>query len=49
MNPEIFTPAILCFTLIPVGLGVGFLLLKIQNNSEAGEQKMRIQGGKEKA
>ncbi len=34
MNPEIFTPAILCFTLIPVGLGLGFLLLKIQGGEE---------------
>jgi cytochrome b6-f complex subunit 7 len=34
MNPEIFNPAVLCFTLILVGLGLGFLLLKIQGGEE---------------
>jgi len=34
MNPEILTPALLCFSLIPVGLGLGFLLLKIQGGEE---------------
>ena len=32
MNPEIFNAAVLCFTLILVGLG--FLLLKIQGGEE---------------
>lgn len=34
MNPEILIPALLCFALIPVGLGLGFLLLKIQGGEE---------------
>jgi cytochrome b6-f complex subunit 7 len=34
MNPEIFNAAVLCFTLILVGLGLGFLLLKIQGGEE---------------
>jgi cytochrome b6-f complex subunit 7 len=34
MNSEIFTATILSFTLILVGLGLGFLLLKIQGSEE---------------
>ncbi len=34
MNGEMFTAAVLSFTLILVGLGLGFLLLKIQGNQE---------------
>jgi cytochrome b6-f complex subunit 7 len=34
MNSEIFNAAILSFTLILVGLGLGFLLLKIQGGEE---------------
>lgn len=34
MTGEIFTTAILAFTLIPVGIGLGFLLLKIQGGEE---------------
>ncbi|MEQ8386284.1 cytochrome b6-f complex subunit PetM [Coleofasciculus chthonoplastes] len=30
MNAEIFNAAVLSFTLILVGMGLGFLLLKIQ-------------------
>jgi cytochrome b6-f complex subunit 7 len=34
MNSEIFNATILSFTLILVGLGLGFLLLKIQGSEE---------------
>ncbi|HEY9666748.1 MAG TPA: PetM family cytochrome b6-f complex subunit 7 [Coleofasciculaceae cyanobacterium] len=34
MNSEIFNAAILSFTLVLVGLGLGFLLLKIQGGEE---------------
>lgn len=34
MNPEMFNAAILCFTLILVGIGLGFLLLRIQGAEE---------------
>ncbi|MCU0543292.1 MAG: cytochrome b6-f complex subunit PetM [Oscillatoriaceae cyanobacterium Prado104] len=34
MNPEIFNAAFLSFTLILVGIGGGFLLLKIQGGEE---------------
>lgn len=34
MSGEIFNAAILAFTLIPVGLGLGFLLLKLQGGEE---------------
>lgn len=34
MNAEIFNAAVLSFTLILVGLGLGFLLLKIQGGEE---------------
>jgi cytochrome b6-f complex subunit 7 len=34
MSGEMFNAAILSFTLILVGLGVGFLLLKIQGGEE---------------
>jgi cytochrome b6-f complex subunit 7 len=34
MNGEIFNAAILSFTLVLVGLGLGFLLLKIQGGEE---------------
>lgn len=34
MGAEIFDTALLCFILIPVGLGLGFLLLKIQGGEE---------------
>lgn len=34
MNGEIFNAAILSFTLILVGLGLGFLLLRIQGGEE---------------
>jgi cytochrome b6-f complex subunit 7 len=34
MNGEIFIAAVLSFTLILVGLGLGFLLLKIQGGEE---------------
>jgi cytochrome b6-f complex subunit 7 len=34
MNPEMFNAAVLSFTLILVGLGLGFLLLKIQGGEE---------------
>lgn len=34
MNSEIFSAAILSSTLILVGLGLGFLLLKIQGGEE---------------
>jgi cytochrome b6-f complex subunit 7 len=34
MNGEIFNAAVLSFTLILVGLGIGFLLLKIQGGEE---------------
>lgn len=34
MSSEMLTAAILCFTLIPVGIGLGFLLLKIQGDEE---------------
>ncbi|MCG9891765.1 MAG: cytochrome B6 [Thermosynechococcaceae cyanobacterium MS004] len=29
MGGEIFNAAILCFTLVPIGLGLGYLLLKL--------------------
>ncbi|NEP08791.1 MAG: cytochrome B6 [Symploca sp. SIO2C1] len=35
MNPEMFNAAALSFTLVLVGLGLGFLLLKIQGGEEA--------------
>lgn len=34
MSGEILTAAVLSFTLILVGLGLGFLLLKIQGGEE---------------
>ncbi|MDX2099662.1 MAG: PetM family cytochrome b6-f complex subunit 7 [Leptolyngbyaceae cyanobacterium bins.59] len=34
MNGELFNAAILSFSLILVGLGLGFLLLKIQGGEE---------------
>ncbi|HCF25967.1 MAG TPA: cytochrome B6 [Cyanobacteria bacterium UBA11049] len=34
MNGEMFTAATLCFSLILVGIGMGFLLLKIQGDEE---------------
>ncbi len=34
MNGEMFNAAVLSFTLIFVGLGLGFLLLKIQGGEE---------------
>ncbi|HAX86796.1 MAG TPA: cytochrome B6 [Cyanobacteria bacterium UBA11162] len=34
MNSEMFNAAVLSFTLILVGLGLGFLLLKIQGGEE---------------
>jgi cytochrome b6-f complex subunit 7 len=34
MGGEMFTAAILSFTLIFVGIGLGFLLLKIQGGEE---------------
>ncbi|HEY9861478.1 MULTISPECIES: PetM family cytochrome b6-f complex subunit 7 [Trichocoleus] len=34
MNGEILNAAVLSFTLILVGLGMGFLLLKIQGGEE---------------
>jgi len=34
MGGEIFTAAVLCFTLVLVGIGMGFLLLKIQGDKE---------------
>jgi cytochrome b6-f complex subunit 7 len=34
MNPEIFNAAFLSFTLILVGIGGGFLLLKLQGGEE---------------
>jgi cytochrome b6-f complex subunit 7 len=34
MNGEMFTAAILSFSLIFVGIGMGFLLLKIQGGEE---------------
>ncbi|WP_445302498.1 cytochrome b6-f complex subunit PetM [Microcoleus sp. MON2_D5] len=34
MNPEIFTAAFLSFSLIFVGIGGGFLLLKLQGREE---------------
>ncbi|NEQ26351.1 MAG: cytochrome B6 [Microcoleus sp. SIO2G3] len=34
MNGEIFNAAILAFTLILVGMGVGFLLLRLQGGEE---------------
>lgn len=36
MDGEIFNAAILSFTLILVGLGLGFLLLKIQGGEPEG-------------
>lgn len=35
MNPEMFNATVLSFTLVLVGLGLGFLLLKIQGGEEA--------------
>jgi cytochrome b6-f complex subunit 7 len=37
MNSEMFNAAILSFTLILVGLGLGFLLLEIQKKIEGGK------------
>jgi cytochrome b6-f complex subunit 7 len=34
MNTEIFNAAILSFTLILVGMGLGFLLLRLQGGEE---------------
>ncbi|WP_250124533.1 PetM family cytochrome b6-f complex subunit 7 [Chroococcidiopsis sp. CCMEE 29] len=34
MGGEMFTAAVLSFTLILVGMGLGFLLLKIQGGEE---------------
>jgi cytochrome b6-f complex subunit 7 len=34
MGPEFYNAAILSFTLILVGLGMGFLLLKLQGGEE---------------
>ena len=34
MNGEIFNAAMLSFTLILVGMGVGFLLLRLQGGEE---------------
>jgi cytochrome b6-f complex subunit 7 len=34
MSGEIFNTAILAFTLVMVGMGVGFLMLKIQGGEE---------------
>jgi cytochrome b6-f complex subunit 7 len=34
MGGEIFTTAVLIFSMILVGLGVGFLLLKVQGSEE---------------
>ncbi|MBE9126292.1 MULTISPECIES: PetM family cytochrome b6-f complex subunit 7 [unclassified Coleofasciculus] len=34
MSAEIFNAAVLSFTLVLVGLGLGFLLLKIQGGEE---------------
>jgi cytochrome b6-f complex subunit 7 len=34
MSGEIFNTAILAFTLVLVGMGVGFLMLKIQGGEE---------------
>lgn len=34
MSGEIFNAAVLSFTLVLVGLGLGFLLLKIQGGGE---------------
>lgn len=34
MNSEIFNAAILAFTLILVGMGLGFLLLRLQGGEE---------------
>jgi len=34
MNGEIFNAALLSFTLILVGMGVGFLLLRLQGGEE---------------
>ncbi|PSB20340.1 cytochrome B6 [Phormidesmis priestleyi ULC007] len=34
MSGEMFNAAILSFTLIPIGLALGFLLLKIQGGEE---------------
>jgi len=34
MSGEMFTAAVLSFTLILVGMGLGFLLLKIQGGEE---------------
>ncbi|HLO52270.1 MAG TPA: PetM family cytochrome b6-f complex subunit 7 [Kamptonema sp.] len=34
MNPEIFNAAFLSFALVFVGLGAGFLLLKLQGGEE---------------
>ena len=49
MNPEMFNAAVLSFTLILVGLGVGFLLINVQKKIEGADTKMRIQGNKDKA
>ncbi|MBE9191219.1 PetM family cytochrome b6-f complex subunit 7 [Gloeocapsopsis crepidinum LEGE 06123] len=35
MGGEMFTAAILCLTLIPIGIAMGFLLLKIQGGEES--------------
>jgi cytochrome b6-f complex subunit 7 len=34
MGGEMFTAAVLSFTLILVGIGMGFLLLKVQGDKE---------------
>lgn len=34
MNGEMLNAALLCFTLIPLGLGLGFLMLKVQGGEE---------------